>query len=248
MFIVDECTDKVFIEFLRSKSEVGVKFKSFQRRAERHFQQKLGKYMVPHTLSCVRSDNVMENICAEVREGFDADGIRHEFSSVYCQWQDGKSEHFIRIYWEGGEVLPVHHVESPSLVHLDDPDPVLTGTSEVSVLLTRVQTARVAVVTVFGGPFQRVSPLGYPILSHSVSKGMVLGRLALSLERPVSRSAFARYSHRFQVFAPSISRLPLLAMSAFSRVPRHLGDVYRDVSCEGWKSAIRTELDNFRDM
>jgi hypothetical protein len=62
MFIVDECTDKVFIEFLRSKSEVGTKFKSFHRCAERHFQQKLGKYMVPHTLSCVRSDNAMENI------------------------------------------------------------------------------------------------------------------------------------------------------------------------------------------
>jgi hypothetical protein len=105
MFIVDECTDKVFIEFLRSKSEVGVKLKSFQRRAERHFQEKLGKYMVPHTLSCVRSDNAMENICAEVREGFDADGIRHDLSSVYCQWQDGKSECFIRIYWEGGEVM-----------------------------------------------------------------------------------------------------------------------------------------------
>jgi hypothetical protein len=61
--------------------------------------------MVPHTLSCVRSDNAMENICAEVREGFDADGIRHELSSVYCQWQDGKSERFIRIYWEGGEAM-----------------------------------------------------------------------------------------------------------------------------------------------
>jgi hypothetical protein len=85
MFIVDECTDKVFIEFLRSKSEVGAKFKSFQRRAEHHFQQKVGKYMVLHTLSCVRSDNVMENFCVEVREGFDADGIRHELSFVYCQ-------------------------------------------------------------------------------------------------------------------------------------------------------------------
>jgi transposase InsO family protein len=98
ILIVDECSGKVFIEFLRSKSEVGAKLKSFQRCAERHFQEKLGKYMVPHTLSCVRSDNAMENICAEVREGLDADGIRHELSSVYCQWQDGKSERFIRIY------------------------------------------------------------------------------------------------------------------------------------------------------
>jgi hypothetical protein len=105
MLIVDECTDKVFIEFLRSKSEVGSKLKSFQRRAECHFQVKLGRYMVLYTVSCVRSDNVMENICAEVREGFDVDGIRHELSSVYCQWQDGKSERFIRIYWEGGEVM-----------------------------------------------------------------------------------------------------------------------------------------------
>jgi hypothetical protein len=29
ILIVDECTDKVFIEFLRSKSEVGAKLKSF---------------------------------------------------------------------------------------------------------------------------------------------------------------------------------------------------------------------------
>jgi hypothetical protein len=85
MLIVDECTDKVFIESLHSKSEVGAKLKSFQRRADRHFQEKLGKYMVPHTLSCVRSDNAMENICTEVCEGFDVDEIHHELSSVYCQ-------------------------------------------------------------------------------------------------------------------------------------------------------------------
>jgi hypothetical protein len=96
-----------------------------------------------------------------------------------------------------GYSVPVNHVESPSLVHLDDPDPVLPGTSEVSTLLARVQTAWAAVSTVLGGRFQHVSPLGCPILSHSVSKSMVLGRLALSLERPVSRSAFARYSNRF---------------------------------------------------
>jgi hypothetical protein len=65
---------------------VGGKVKSFHRREERHFQEKLGKYMMSHTLSCVRSDNAMENICAEVQEGFDTDGIRHELSSVYCQW------------------------------------------------------------------------------------------------------------------------------------------------------------------
>jgi hypothetical protein len=147
-----------------------------------------------------------------------------------------------------GYAVSVHHVESPSLVHLDDPDPVLPITSEVSGLLARVQLARVAVSTVRGGPFQHVSPLDCPILSHSVSNGMVVGRLALSLEHPVSRSAFARYSHRFQVFVPSFSRAPLLAMLAFSRVPRHLGDMYRDVNCEGWKSAMRAELDNFRDM
>jgi hypothetical protein len=37
-----------------------------------------------------------------------------------------------------GYAVPVHHVEFSSLVHLDDPDPVLAGTSEVSVLLARV--------------------------------------------------------------------------------------------------------------
>jgi hypothetical protein len=65
-----------------------------------------------------------------------------------------------------GYAVPVPHVESPSLVHLDDPDPVFVGTSEGSVLFARVQTARAVVSTVLGGPFQHVSPLDCPILSH----------------------------------------------------------------------------------
>jgi hypothetical protein len=445
MFIVDECTDRVFIEFLRSKSEVGVKLKYFQRRPEYHFQQKLGKYMVPHTLSCVRSDNAMENICTEVHEGFDVDGIHHELSSVYCQWEDGKC-HFIRIYWEGGEamhkttgapacywpfslrvinlvydlmprrtkespwegwngvtvpyfrrmedlrvwdtrcfflvpkelrkkfddkarewlfvgysstskvyvgiervtgrilmspnvmfdetcyprkdkgftlppvcvvvnlgnnmtelswvldsgvhvpslvppppshLLPspvlssqavtgsphpgvspplvtidvleedvvvldeedvvvlgegstsvtsrlssrrvrapktrvvdegydvsVHYVESPSLVHLDDPDPVLVGTSEVSLLLAKVQTARAAVRTVLGGPFQHASPLGFPILSHSVSKTMVLGRLlGLDDVDPEPSPAKAGTAGKLQTFSGLLSEADALFMT-----------------------------------
>jgi hypothetical protein len=83
-----------------------------------------------------------------------------------------------RVADEGYDVT-VHHVESPSLVYLDDPDTVLAGTSEVSTLLVRVQTEWTVVRTVLGGTFQHVSPLGCPILSHSVSKGMVMGRFAV---------------------------------------------------------------------
>jgi hypothetical protein len=57
LLIVDEFTGHPFVYILRSKSEVGQKLQAFQRWADRHFQQRLGGFVVPHTLFCVRSDN-----------------------------------------------------------------------------------------------------------------------------------------------------------------------------------------------
>ena len=105
LLIVDEFTDMVFIYFLRSKSEVPAKLKAFQRFAERHFQKPFGCYAVPHTLSCFRSDNATEQTSAEVREWLESEGIKHELSAPYCQWQDGKAERFIKTVWEGSEAM-----------------------------------------------------------------------------------------------------------------------------------------------
>ena len=511
LLIVDEFTDKVFIYFLRSKSEVGPKLQVFQRWAERHFQQKLGRYQVPFTLSCFRSDNAMENVSTEVREWLGAEGIGHELSAPYSQWQDGTSERYVRTVWEGSEAmrkaagapprywpfslrafahaqsfLPRRHAESPyeawngisvpfaeRIRHLrvwgtrcfflvpkelrkklDDkareclfvgysstskayvgiemstgrilmspnvifdetcypckdagfalpvvraaanlgsnmtelhwvpepppepqgnaspvrplypplaspfpdlvapspaprspsrlplrsplirsvprlaspvmsaavenalplasalpevgfqapssavvgvrrsrrllaqasapsssdedeayladfvqpssldrlgappvppvmlvdelPGPDLADPLEVSALLAKVQAAQATEIASKGSLIQHVSMEGCPVFSHSLSHGMVLGRLALSLQRPtVLRSALARYDYRFQVLTSAVPCIRPMAMAAVPRIPRHLGDVYRDINCAAWQSAMRAELSNFTTL
>jgi transposase InsO family protein len=105
LLLVDEFTDKVFIYYLRYKSEVPAGLKAFQKMAERHFEEALGVFAVPHKLATFRSDNASEQTSAEVRAWLDAEGIRHELSAPYCQWQDGKAERFIKTVWEGSEAM-----------------------------------------------------------------------------------------------------------------------------------------------
>jgi transposase InsO family protein len=451
LLIVDEFTDKVFIYFLRSKSEVPAKLKEFKNMAEKHFQQSLGCYLVPPTLSCFRSDNAAEQTSAEVREWLKAEGIQHELSAPYCQWQDGKAERFIRTVWEGSEamrkaagapprywpfslrafvhaqdLLPrrdkvspweawnsvsvsldarIRHlrvwgtrcfflipkalrkklddkareclfvgysstskayvgvefstgkilmspnvffdetcypckdsaialpmvraggnigsnmtelswvpvprtvVEPPKIDALVPPapisisslssddeeedevsavsaptSPVLSGgedsdssdgldgigpssldrltvppvakdsdpadSAEVMALFARVSKAQSNHISCFGNPLEYVDMDGCPVIPESTSHGMVLGRLAVSLQRPsISKPTLLRYRHRFDVLSGAYHRIRLVAMAAAPRlIPRHLGDVYRDRNCESWKVAMRAELSNFDKM
>jgi hypothetical protein len=56
MFIVDECTEKVFIDFLCSKSEVGAKLKSFQRcRSVTFTRSWVSRWCHTHCRACART-------------------------------------------------------------------------------------------------------------------------------------------------------------------------------------------------
>jgi hypothetical protein len=124
-------------------------------------------------------------------------------------------------------------------------DSVLADLSDVSALFAQVREAQVAASVHVNQSLLSVSTVGCPILPHSISHGMVLGRLAHALQgRRVSRSLLARYNRRFRV----LSCVPVLAVSAVPRVPRHLGDVYRDRNSDGWWSAMRAGLHNFNTL
>jgi hypothetical protein len=121
-------------------------------------------------------------------------------------------------------------------------DSVLADLSDVSALFAQVREAQVAASAHVN---QSLLCVRCPILPHSISHGMVLGRLAPALQgRRVSRSLLAHYDHRFRV----LSCVPVLAMSAVPRVPRHLGDVYRDRNSDGWWSTMRAGLHNFNTL
>ena len=108
LLLVDEFTDEVFVYMLHRKSDVMAKLQQFQVMAERHFQTPLGSYTVPHTLSCFRSDNAGEHTSKEMCAWLTEQGIQHELSAPYCQWQDCKAERFIRTVWEGAEAMRKH--------------------------------------------------------------------------------------------------------------------------------------------
>ena len=102
LMILDEFTEKWFPVLLRSKAEVAAELSKFKARAEAHFEVNLGEVVV---MAGMRSDRERVNDTREIREWCEANGIRHEMSAKYSQWQNGKVERAIGVLWEGGEAM-----------------------------------------------------------------------------------------------------------------------------------------------
>ena len=99
LLIVDEFTRYWSLHCVRQKSEVRSILSDFKAGVEKHFSSK------GHKVECVRSDgeNVLNS--KEIDAWCRSDGIRHEVSAPYSQWQNGIVERAIGLAWEGGEAL-----------------------------------------------------------------------------------------------------------------------------------------------
>ena len=102
LMIVDEFTEQFFPVLVTSKAEVGKALMSFKVAAERHFQQELGEIVL---MSGLRSDRERVNDTYGIREWCVDNGIRHEFSAAYSQWQNGLCERAIQTVWQGAEAM-----------------------------------------------------------------------------------------------------------------------------------------------
>jgi transposase InsO family protein len=80
LVIVDDYSRYTWVFFLHDKSHTCDIFKTFVRRAENEFEQKLKK---------VKSDNASELKNTNVEEFCDEKGIKHEFSTTYTPEQNG---------------------------------------------------------------------------------------------------------------------------------------------------------------
>jgi hypothetical protein len=83
LVIVDDYSRYTWVFFLHDKSHTCDIFKTFVRRAENEFEQKLKK---------VRSDNGSEFKNTNVEEFCDEKGVKHEFSTTYTPEQNGVVE------------------------------------------------------------------------------------------------------------------------------------------------------------
>ena len=100
--LVDEYTGRKFARMIQRKSEVASILKEFKIWAETHFRVKLGEVVL---LAGLRSDNESVNICHEVVDWCVANGISHDKSVIYEQWQNGVVERAMRTVWEGSEAM-----------------------------------------------------------------------------------------------------------------------------------------------
>ena len=100
--LVDEYTGRKFARMIQRKSEVASILKEFKTWAETHFRVKLGEVVL---LAGLRSDNESVNICHEVVDWCVANGISHDKSVIYEQWQNGVVERAMRTVWEGSEAM-----------------------------------------------------------------------------------------------------------------------------------------------
>ena len=110
LMIVDEFTEEWFVYLIRSKSEVAGLLKEFKVMAERHFAQPEGMGALVEAdgafkMAGMRSDGERVNVNKEVKEWCAQNGIRHEKSAPYSQWQNGVAERAIKTAWEGSEAM-----------------------------------------------------------------------------------------------------------------------------------------------
>ena len=102
LMIVDEFTDMFFPVLVNTKAEVGEALMAFKKTAEAHFSTELGEVVL---LSGLRSDQERVNDTHGIRAWCKANGITHEFSAVYSQWQNGLCERAIQTVWQGAEAM-----------------------------------------------------------------------------------------------------------------------------------------------
>ena len=105
VLIVDAHTDFWHVETFTYKSEVPRILAAFKVMAEKHFREKMGTLLFPHTLDTIRSDGEPVNTSRAMREWCAAEGVTAELSSPYCQWQNGKVERAIQTAFQGSEAL-----------------------------------------------------------------------------------------------------------------------------------------------
>ena len=110
LMMVDEFTEEWFVYLIHSKSEVAGLLKEFRVMAEKHFARPGGVGVLVEAdgafkLSGIRSDGESVNVSKEVREWCSRNGIRHEKSAPYSQWQNGIAERAIKTAWEGSEAM-----------------------------------------------------------------------------------------------------------------------------------------------
>ena len=103
--LVDEFTDRYFVYWITSKSQMPEILASFREMGEKHFRRKMGALDVPYRLSCVRSDGAGENNSEVVKRWCLEAGITHELSAPYDQWQNGLVERAMQTLWQGAEAL-----------------------------------------------------------------------------------------------------------------------------------------------
>ena len=94
MLIVDEFTRHWFVYCIRQKSEVPGILRDFRAMAEKHYSSEVAGF---HRLSSLRSDGESVNVGKEVADWCRAEGIVHEQSAPYSQWQDGIVERAIGV-------------------------------------------------------------------------------------------------------------------------------------------------------
>jgi hypothetical protein len=91
-------------------------------------------------LASFRSDNATENVSGEIRTWFKSEGIRHELSAPYCQWQDSKAMRFIRTVWEGAEAMRNYSVVSSKALANEGPQRACRGPHKGLVDQTRASS------------------------------------------------------------------------------------------------------------
>ena len=102
LLIVDEFTRYWTLHCVFAKSEVADLVKHFRLLAEKHFSSSVG---VLCQLTSMRSDGESVNVCRSIREWCSSEGVSHEISAPYSQWQNGIAERAIGVAWEGGEAM-----------------------------------------------------------------------------------------------------------------------------------------------
>ena len=102
---VDEYSGYWKVYFIKRKAELIECLQRFKTMAEKHFRTTLGSYSFPYEMATLRSDQAGENTSAAVREWLNKEGIVHETSAPYHQYQNGLVERAMRTVWEGAEAI-----------------------------------------------------------------------------------------------------------------------------------------------
>lgn len=94
--LIDDCTRKVFIFFMKRKSYVKQKIKEFKCFVETQPGKKL---------KVLRTDNGTEYLAGELQEMLKEDGVQHQTTMPYSPQQNGVAERFTRTIVERARTM-----------------------------------------------------------------------------------------------------------------------------------------------